>query len=78
MLGAIISPISRLLLFSQPPSAPGRDRHVCPLTFCTKFNSQQLLFEQFFYIIGNFCGVQPESESTFPFQYAIMFTDALV
>ncbi len=46
--------------------------------FCTKFNSQQLLFEQFFDIIDNFRSVQPESESTFPFQYSIMFSDVLV
>ncbi len=42
---------------------------------CTKFNSQQLLLEQFFDTIGNFGRVQPESESTFPFQYNIMFSD---
>ncbi len=28
--------------------------------FCTKFNSQQLLFEQFFNIIGNFCNIRPK------------------
>ncbi len=27
--------------------------------FCTKFNSEQLLFEQFFDIIGNFGSVEP-------------------
>ncbi len=41
--------------------------------FLTKFNSEQLLFEQFFDIIGNFDRVQPESESTFLFQYNIIF-----
>ncbi len=30
--------------------------------FCTKFNSQQLLFEQFFDIISNFGSIQVESE----------------
>ncbi len=40
-----------------PSSTPGGDRHVPPLIFCTKFNSEQLLFEEFFYIISNFCGV---------------------
>ncbi len=38
--------------------------------FCTKFNSKQPLAEQFFQIIGNF---GPGNESTFPFQYNIIF-----
>ncbi len=37
--------------------------------FRTKFNSKQLLFEQFFDIIGS---VQVKNESTFPFQYNII------
>ncbi len=43
------------------PLAParGRTRHKRPLTFLMKFNSQKLLFEQFFYIIGNFGRVLP-------------------
>ncbi len=41
--------------------------------FCTKFNSEQLLFEQFFDINGNFGSVQSKSESTFLFQYNIIF-----
>ncbi len=41
--------------------------------FCTKFNSQQLLFEQFFDIISNFNNVQQENEFTFPFQHNIIF-----
>ncbi len=41
--------------------------------FCTKFNSKQLLFEQFFDIISNFASIQPENESTFPFQYNKIF-----
>ncbi len=47
--------------FEPPSSTPGGDRHECPLTFCTKFSSQQLLFEQFFDIIFNFGSVQPEA-----------------
>ncbi len=41
--------------------------------FCAKFDSKQLLFEQFFDIIGNFSSVQSENEPTFPFQYSIIF-----
>ncbi len=41
--------------------------------FCMKFNSEQLLCEQVFDIIGNFCSNQPEIESTFLFQYNIIF-----
>ncbi len=37
-----------------------------PLTFCTKFNVQELLFEAFFDIMRIFNNVQLESESTFP------------
>ncbi len=56
---------------------PGGDRHVRPLLFCMEFNSQQLLFEQIFDIVGNIGSIQPESDSTFPFQYNIMFRDVL-
>ncbi len=42
-------------------------------SFCTKFNSEQLLFKQFFDIIGNFGSVELSSESTFLFQYIIIF-----
>ncbi len=38
-----------------------------------KFNSKQLLFEQFFYIIGNFGNLQHKNESTFPFHYNMIF-----
>ncbi len=41
--------------------------------FCTKFNSKQLLFEQFFDIIGNFGSIQSGKESIFLFQYNIIF-----
>ncbi len=41
--------------------------------FCTKFNAQQLLFELFSDIIGNFDSVEPKIESTFLFQYNIIF-----
>ncbi len=41
--------------------------------YCTKFNSQQLLFEAFFNIIGSFGSVEPWTESTFPFQYNKIF-----
>ncbi len=42
--------------------------------FCRKSNSQQLLFEAFFDIVGIFGHVEPKSESTFPFQYIIFQT----
>ncbi len=32
------------------------------LTFCRKFNFEQLLVEALFLIIGNFGSVQPQSE----------------
>ncbi len=44
-----------------------------PMTSCTKFNSTQSLLKQFFYIIGDFGSLQPKNESTFPFQYNIIF-----
>ncbi len=52
--------------FEVPSSTLGEIEVCDHWLFCTKFNSQQLLFEQFFDIIGNFCSFQPESESTFP------------
>ncbi len=65
----------RLQSFKAPSSTPG-DMDICAdWFFCIKFNSQQLLFEQFLDIVGNFGSVQPESESTFPFQWNIMFRD---
>ncbi len=41
--------------------------------FCRKFKSQQLLFEAFFNIIGIFSSTDSLSESTFPFQYIVIF-----
>ncbi len=35
------------------------DRHTRPLIFFRKFNFEQLLFEAFFDIIGNFGSVRP-------------------
>ncbi len=43
------------------------------LILSAKFNFEQLLFEAFFDIVGSFGSVEPRSESTFPFQYIIMF-----
>ncbi len=54
-------------------SSPRGDRHVRPLTYIQKFNSEQFLFEQFFYIICNFGSVEPSSEPIFPFQHIIIF-----
>ncbi len=36
-------------------------------------NSPRILFEAFFYIIGIFGRFQPLNESTFPFQYIVIF-----
>ncbi len=43
------------------------------LSFCSEFNSQQLLFEASFHIISIFGSVVPLSESIFLFQYIIIF-----
>ncbi len=41
--------------------------------FCTKFNSEQLLFEDFFDVLHIFGITEPQSESNFPFLYIIEF-----
>ncbi len=41
-------------------------------SFCMKFSAEQLLFESFFDTIGIFCSVH-QSESTFQFQYIIIY-----
>ncbi len=41
--------------------------------FCTKFNSEQLLFEAFFVVLLIFGITEPQSESNFPFLYVIKF-----
>ncbi len=43
----------------SPSSTPGRNRYVPYRVFCRKFNSQELLFDAFFDIIGNFGRVEP-------------------
>ncbi len=43
-----------------------------PLT-CTEFNAHQLSFEAFSHIMRISGSVQPQSESTFPFFYIIIF-----
>ncbi len=45
-------------LWGPLSSTPGEDRHMRPLTFCTKFNSEQLLFKEIFYIMRVFGGVR--------------------
>ncbi len=39
----------------------------------TELNAQQLLFEGFSHIIRIFGSIEPQTESTFPFQYNIIF-----
>ncbi len=41
--------------------------------FCTKFNSDQLLFEAFSDVMRIFGSIEPQSESNFPFLYVITF-----
>ncbi len=40
---------------------------------CEVLDAQQLLFEAFSHIMRIFSSVQPQTESTFPFQYNIIF-----
>ncbi len=63
--------IWNISIFQARSSAPEVDMCTHWL-FCTKFNSEQILFEQFFNIIVNFGCVQPESDSTFLFQCIII------
>ncbi len=42
---------SMMATFGAPSSTPAGDRNMCPLTFCAKFNAQQLLFEAIFDIV---------------------------
>ncbi len=51
--------------FEPPSSTLGEDRHIRSLTFCTKFNFEQLLFKAFFYAMRIFGGIEPQTESTF-------------
>ncbi len=41
--------------------------------FLMKFNAEQLLFQPFFDAIRIFGSVEPQTESTFPFLYIIIF-----
>ncbi len=44
----------------EPPSStPNGDRHMCPLSFCPKFNAQQLLFKASFNTIRIFGCIEP-------------------
>ncbi len=59
--------------FKLLSSTPGGDKHVRQRIFCRKWNSQQLLFQDFFHIIGISGSVEPQSQSIFLFQYIIQF-----
>ncbi len=48
-----------MTIFGASSSTPAGDRHMHPVTFCTKFNSKQLLFEAFFDIMRIFGSVAP-------------------
>ncbi len=43
------------------------------MELCAEFNAQQLLFEAFSHIMRIFGSIEPQTESTFPFQYNIIF-----
>ncbi len=43
------------------------------ILFCTKFNSEQLLFEAFFHVGRIFGGIEPQSKFTFPLLYIVIF-----
>ncbi len=51
--------ISNVLIFGVPNSTRGGGRHMCSRTFCTKFNSEQLLFEPFFDVMHIFGSAEP-------------------
>ncbi len=66
--------ISNVLIFGAPPSYSLGEIDICArVLFCTKFNSEQLLFEAFFDVMHIFGGVEPQNESNFPFLYIIRF-----
>ncbi len=50
--------------FGTSCPTPDGNRHFRPLTFCTQFIAEQLLFEVFLDIMSIFGSVQPQSEST--------------
>ncbi len=41
--------------------------------FLREFNAEQLLFEAFSHIMRIFDNIEPQTESTFPFLYIIIF-----
>ncbi len=58
--------VSRRTRLSPPPQSGA-------MGLCTEFNAQRLLFEAFSHIMCIFGSLEPQSESTFPFQYNIIF-----
>ncbi len=67
--------ISNVLIFGASlPVALVWEIDICARgLFCTKFNSEQLLFEAFFDVMCIFGSVAPQGESNFPFLYIIRF-----
>ncbi len=59
--------------FKPFSSTLGEDRHMHSGLFCAKFNFKQLLFKAFFDAMRIFGGVEPQTESTSPFLYIIIF-----
>ncbi len=59
---------------APPNYTMGQGRQRCaPTEFCTEFNAQQLSFEAFSHIMRIFGSGEPQTESTFPFLYIIIF-----
>ncbi len=59
--------------FEPSSSTPVVDGHISSWNFCTKFNDKQLLFQTFFDVMHIFGSVEPQTESTFPVLYIIIF-----
>ncbi len=67
--------ISNVLILWSPSVALVGEIDICAHGhFCTKFNSKQLLFEPFFDVMRIFGGIEPQSESDFPYLYKISNT----
>ncbi len=69
--------ILNIWIFGGPSSTEGVIPIFAHWLFCEKFNAHEFLFEGFFDIMRVFGSILPESESTFPFQYNIIFETSI-
>ncbi len=59
-------PLFQIYQSLEPPTSTyGRDRHMRPLSFCKKLNSEQFLFEAFLYKMGIFAAFSGKVNCTF-------------